>query len=353
MKKFLAFFLVLAMVLSLAACGEKPAQTTEAPKTTEAAPETTKATEPAASTEAPTAASTEAPTEAPTEPEPEEVEFPEPAADAEFEVKKLASLEYDKDYKSLYEAVGQNITIGDVLENPENGLAYIKMEDGSLHELGLDFLTMAMVYNIETTDEYPTEDDVYAAWWRLYITRWNYLLPEIPLYSNQYYDVYNAQIKGVQEFPTNPYWGPATALIEWTSEKADNDIILGNSTELSGQFRYPAFGKSSPGAADNDIGGLTIGLETVVSNKEGNLEWNNTVVKEHKEEINADGSETFTITLCDDLKFSDGSAVTAKDYIAFTLAYQSPVGSQASKRRANLDTLVGGPDYVARRYPSA
>ncbi len=62
MKKLLAMFLALAMVLSLAACGEKPAPSTEAttkaPETTEApttAPETTEAP----TTEAPTTAAPE------------------------------------------------------------------------------------------------------------------------------------------------------------------------------------------------------------------------------------------------------------------------------------------------------
>ena len=60
MKKLLAMFLALAMVLSLAACGEQPPTTTEAPKTTEApAPASTAATAPA-STEAPAPQTTEA-----------------------------------------------------------------------------------------------------------------------------------------------------------------------------------------------------------------------------------------------------------------------------------------------------
>ena len=56
MKKLLALFLALAMVLSLTACGEKPVETTKAPETTQAATQA-----PVASTEAPAPASTEAP----------------------------------------------------------------------------------------------------------------------------------------------------------------------------------------------------------------------------------------------------------------------------------------------------
>lgn len=261
----------------------------------------------------------------------------------EFQVMTLGNFKYGEDYTSLYEKYGKDITIADVTEDEETGFAYITV-DGQQYELGLDFLTMAMVYNTTPAGDYETEDDVYAAWWRMYITRWNYLLPEVPLYSNEYYDLYNAQIKGVQEFPTNPFWSPVRALIDWSSDKEDNSIILGNSTELSGQFRVPAFGKSSPGASDNDVGFLTSGLETVSTTKEGGYVWNDTVVDSHEETINEDGSLTYTIKVKDDLKFSDGSAVTAKDYIASTLASLTPVYTEAASRESSGLTIVGWKD---------
>ncbi|MBQ8398159.1 MAG: hypothetical protein IJX53_08205 [Clostridia bacterium] len=234
----------------------------------------------------------------------------------------------DADYTATYDKFGKEVTLDEVVEDAETGLAYI-VKDGVRYELGLDFLTMAMVYNAVPTDEYPTADDAYAAWWRLYIQRWNYLLPEIPLYSNEYYDLYNAKIKGVQENPTNPYWGPADALIDWTSEK-DNTIIIGSSTDLSGKFRYASFGVSSPGSADLDIESLTTGLATVTTTKEGGYVWNDTVVKSHTETENADGSKTFTIEIYDDLKFSDGSPINAKHYLVRALVFSSPVAAAAT-----------------------
>ena len=259
----------------------------------------------------------------------------------EFQVMKLGNYKYGEDYMSLYEKYGADITIDQVIEDEETGFAYIEV-DGQRYELGLDFLTMAMVYNTTPAGDYATEDDVYAAWWRMYITRWNYLLPEVPLYSNEYYDLYNAQIKGVTEYPTNPFWNPARALIDWSSEKEDDSIILGSSTELSGQFRAPSFGKSSPGSSDNDIAYLTSGLGTVVSTKEGGYIWDElTVVDSHEETINEDGSLTYTIKIKDDLKFSDGSAVTAKDYIASTLASYTPVYTEAASRETNGQIIAG------------
>ena len=297
MKKLLSLVLAVVMVLSLVACGTKPVETTAPVETTT----------------------------------PAAVETTEPVAQNIAELKSLANKEYGVDYVSLYSKFGKDVTIDQVIEDPETGFAYIEI-DGTLYTLGMDFLSYAMVYNCAVPEGgvWETEDDVYATWWKLYIQRWNYLLPEIPLYSNEYYDLYNAQIGGVVEYPTNPYWSPASALIDWTSSKADNSIILGNSTDLSGKFRYATFGGNNPGAADLDVQNLIVGLETVVASKEGGYVWNDTVVAEHSEVDNEDGSRTITIKLHDDLKFSDGSAVTAKNYIAFTLAFSTPVAAQAA-----------------------
>ena len=300
MKKLLSLVLAVVMVLGLVACGGNAPETTApaAPvETTPAAPETT-----APAVEKPIA-----------------------------ELKSLANKEYGVDYVSLYSKFGKDITIDQVIEDPETGFAYIEI-DGTLYTLGMDFLSYAMVYNTAVPEGgiWQTEDDVYATWWKLYIQRWNYLLPEIPLYANEYYDLYNAQIGGVVEYPTNPYWSPASALIDWTSSKEDNSIILGKTTDLSGKFRYATFGANSPGAADLDVQDLIVGLETVVASKEGGYVWNDTVVAEHSEVDNEDGSRTITIKLHDDLKFSDGSPVTAKNYIAFTLAFSTPVAAQAA-----------------------
>ena len=261
----------------------------------------------------------------------------------------LNGKEWGKDYTELYDEIGDKVTIDDVQEDPTTGLAYVEYE-GKTYELGMDFLSMAMVYKtaVPENSQYETEDDVYAAWWKYYMTRWNYLLPEIPLYSNEYYDVYNAKIKGVDEHPTNPYWGSAMALIDWTSEKADNDIIIGNTTDLSGKFRYSLFGGSTPGAADLDVDNLINGLETVATTKEGGFEVNKTVVKQLDKVENEDGTLTYTITLNDGLAFSDGTPVTAKNYLYFPMVFSTLVAAEAEgkDRQAGL-TMVGFEEFNA------
>ena len=265
-----------------------------------------------------------------------------PAAFAEeAETKSINGKEYGVDYTSLYSQFGKDTTIADVTEDEETGLCYIE-KDGVEYELGLDFLSMAMVYNTQVVDGWDTEDDVYATWWRYYMQRWNYLMPEIPLYANEYYDLYNAQIKGTDEHPTNPYWSPAAALIDWTSEKEDNSIIMGNTTDLSGKFRYATFGGTNPGAADLDVQNLSTGLETVATTKEGGFEWNPTVVKSHEETMHEDGTRTYTVTIYDDLKLSDGTPVTVKNYVVFPMVFSSPVGvAAAGKDHQSGMTLEG------------
>lgn len=47
--------------------------------------------------------------------------------------------------------------------------------------------------------------------------------------------------------------------------------------------------------------------------------WDETVVESHDARTNDDGTLTYTIQLKDDLYFSDGSKITAKNYVAYPL----------------------------------
>ena len=251
----------------------------------------------------------------------------------------VQDLTYGVDYKTLYDQFG-NEADASKLTFKSNGLAYQTFSDGKEYELGLDFLSMAMVYKSKNEGEY-------VKWWKAFIQRWNYLLPEVPLYSNQYYDVFDARVidkESVIKNPTNPYWSVANALIDWkpTAGNADKKIIIGNTTELSGNLRHSTFGVSSPAASDYDIDGLINGYSTVVANKVGDYQYDSTVVESHEDKVNEDGTRTFTVKIKNDLKFSDGTPITAKNFLYFLMAFSTPI--TATKEGGGSNTA--GQAYV-------
>ncbi len=297
-KKLFALLLAVVMVVGLfAACGEKPAETT-----------------------APAGESTPS------------------VGEVVYQEVDPADAVVHEDYTSVYEMIGANITIDMVVEDPETGLATVEYE-GKTYELGMDFLSMAMMYNTTPAGDYATAEDAFNMWWKLYIQRWNYLACSIPLYSNQYFDLYNAKIQG---FQTTPYWQPADAIIACTiAEGAENSVILGSSTELSGAFRASSWGKSSPGSADLDVENMTSGYSTVQTDKNGAMMWNmSTLAEEPVAVLNEDGTLTYTIKIKEGLVFSDGSEIKAQNYLASILANSTEVSIAAG------GTGVSGMNYV-------
>ncbi len=246
-----------------------------------------------------------------------------------------------EDYTSVYDKIGNKVTI-DMVTEDENGFAYATV-DGIKYTLGMDFLSMAMVYNTQVpagSTKYTTSEDVYNEWWKLYIQRWNYLMPEVPLYSNDYYDLYSARF---ENFETTPYWGVADAVVATTVKSGASSIILGSNTDLSGAFRNASWGKSSPGSSDLDIQNLTTGYSTINTDKTGSYKWNMSALAEvPTQTFNADGTMTYTIKIKEGNVFSDGTTpITAKNYLVSLLCNSSPVGVEADGTGSAGQTMVG------------
>ena len=242
-----------------------------------------------------------------------------------------------ENYDSVYAKIGRNVTIADVVEK-EDGRAYASV-DGVEYELGMDFLSMAMVYNTKPAAGFATAEAAYNEWWRLFMQRWNYLAPEVPLYSNQYYDVYNAKIDKLQ---TNPYWSVDDAIISAKVVSGDNSVVLGSNTELSGAFRNASFGKSSPGSADLAVQTMTSGYSTVVTDMGGSFVWaGEDILPLHNETENEDGTKTFTMRIASDLAFSNGAPITAENYVVGLLAGSSAVMKEAGGGDAAGLTVAG------------
>ena len=253
----------------------------------------------------------------------------------------LKDVVYREDFASVYDAIGARVQLENVKEGAD-GRAYAEI-DGVEYELGMDFLSMAMVYNAKPSGEFTTAEEAYNEWWRLYMQRWNWLMPEVPLYSNQYYDVYNGKI---DELKTSPYWDVNDAVIASKVIAGENAVVLGSSTELSGSFRDASFGKSSPASADLAVQKLTSGYSTVVTDMGGSYVYaDEHILVSHDEKMNADGTKTFTMRIADNLAFSNGEKITAKNYLVGLLAGSCAVMRSAGGKDSAGLTLVGFDEF--------
>lgn len=104
-----------------------------------------------------------------------------------------------------------------------------------------------------------------------------------------------------------------------SSEKPTGEIKIGNITELTGDWT-PYWTNNG---ADNDIYNFITGMGTVSMTPDGIYGINETIVEKNDIKENEDGSKTYNFTIKDDLKFSDGSDVTAKDYVTTVMLWSS------------------------------
>ena len=119
----------------------------------------------------------------------------------------------------------------------------------------------------------------------------------------------------------------------------ENKVVLGDSTELTGDFTG---GLITNGASDMMINNLVNDYGTMVTNQGGNYVVNPTVMKEWSRTDNEDGTATYTISINEGLVYNNGEPITAKDYAFKTLLSCTPFASALSFTSATKDMLVGG-----------
>lgn len=100
---------------------------------------------------------------------------------------------------------------------------------------------------------------------------------------------------------------------------SNKQVIIGDQNETSGDIT-PMWTNS---ASDYNAYKMITGLETVYVDRDGKWNVNETVVDNMEEAENEDGSKTWTIKIKDGLKFSNGEAVTAKNYVFYYLFWGS------------------------------
>lgn len=106
------------------------------------------------------------------------------------------------------------------------------------------------------------------------------------------------------------------AAVEGTDDSVaytNDQIILGVISETSGDIT-PSWAN---GAGDYTAYKLVIGMAPVDHDKDGKWVENPNVVENIEATDNEDGSKTYTVTIKDGLKFSDGTDITASDYLNY------------------------------------
>ena len=119
-------------------------------------------------------------------------------------------------------------------------------------------------------------------------------------------------------------------------------LNVGSSTKLSGCFFTDLWKNNT---SDGDVRAMIHGMSTVCWKDESKFELNPTVVKEQRVQDNADGSRTYYITLNEEMKYSDGSEITAADYVFSVLLLASPQLAQLGAAETAYTYIQGYEDY--------
>ncbi len=117
----------------------------------------------------------------------------------------------------------------------------------------------------------------------------------------------------------------------------NNSLTVGSVTQLSGNFFTSMWGNNT---ADIDVRQLLHDYQTIAWTSDGLYTVNNTAVSNLTTTL-AGGNRRYTFTLFNDLYYSDGSNITAKDYVFSILLQSSPQVAQIGGSNVSMSHLVG------------
>lgn len=122
-------------------------------------------------------------------------------------------------------------------------------------------------------------------------------------------------------------------------EVRENKIVLGDSTELTGDFTG---GIVTNGATDMLVYNLCNDYGTFVTNQGGAYVENPVVMNEWSRTDNEDGSATYTVKINEGLVYNNGDPITAKDYAFRVMLTCTPAAAGLAFKSATYQTIVGG-----------
>lgn len=125
---------------------------------------------------------------------------------------------------------------------------------------------------------------------------------------------------------------------------SEDALVVGSTTRMSGDFFA---GLWSSNTADIDVRALLHDAHTVSWLAAGNYDTNKNVISNVSITTDKQGNQTYEFTIQPDLKYSDGSAITAKDYVFSVLLLSAPQIVELGAANTNYAHLVGWEEYAA------
>nr|MCR5296213.1 hypothetical protein [Clostridiales bacterium] len=126
-----------------------------------------------------------------------------------------------------------------------------------------------------------------------------------------------------------------------------DELLVGHPTITKGDFFTEMFGNNT---ADIDVRALIHGYNLINwDQNQGTYVFDPSVVRDVEADVNAEGYKQYTLVLADNLKYSDGTPITAWDYAFSILLMMSPEIEEIGGKIYRAEHLVDYDKYIAAR----
>lgn len=130
--------------------------------------------------------------------------------------------------------------------------------------------------------------------------------------------------------------------------QGDGALVVGSTSALTGEFYLDLWGNNT---SDLDVRYFIQGYRTIVGQETADRRPNPLSVA-GMDVTEKGGSKTFTFRLQPNMVYSDGTDITAKDYVLTLLLTYHPLMREVGATVEPLTQIVGGKDYQAMKTPA-
>jgi peptide/nickel transport system substrate-binding protein len=135
---------------------------------------------------------------------------------------------------------------------------------------------------------------------------------------------------------------PTNSLAQEAAQ-GDGALVVGSTSALTGEFFLGLWGNNT---SDMDVRNLTQGYRTIIGQETANRHPNPLSVAKTDVTMQG-GNKVYTFTLRSDMAFSDGTAVSAKDYVLTLLLTYHPLMREVGATVEPLTQISGGDSFQA------